>query len=130
MASLATIFRQVEREGPRWGLFPVMRDGKVSVCELVYELPERPRGCFVIPRKTPRVVCSLDESSGLDGFSAVLMHRLHRQHHDFMKLVNRRRDRLRAIEMRELQLRRRDLRAKIEAAAIRRRIMSLPAIGR
>lgn len=125
MASLATIFRQVAREGARWGLVPVMRNGKVAVCEMVYELPQRRNDCPVIPRKTPRVVCSLDETSGLDAFAAILAHRLRREHHDFMKLVRKRRERLAAEAQREADLRRKDLRAKLETLLIRRRIMSV-----
>jgi hypothetical protein len=124
VASLATIFRQVEREGARWGLVPVMRDGKVAVCELVSELHSRP-GTPVIPHKAPRVVCSLDEKSGLDAFAAVLAHRLRREHHDFMRLVRKRQDRLAAEARREMETRRRDLRAKLETLLIRRRIMSV-----
>lgn len=120
MASLAAIFRQVEREGARWGLVPVMRDGCVKVCEMVAEIPQQAPGKITIPVKVPRVVCSLDENSPLDAFAAVLLHRLKREHHDFMKLVRARQERLRRQGQAELDLRRRDLRRKIETLARRR----------
>lgn len=125
MASLATIFRQVEREGRRWGLVPVMRADSVAVCEMVDEIPTRAKGSTVIPTKTPRVVCSLSPSSGMDAFASVLMHRLRREHHDFMKLVRKRQDRLRAAEQAKADDRRKDLRASLEKLLIRRRIMSV-----
>ncbi len=115
MASLAAIFRQVAREGARWGLVPVLHADCVKVCEMVWELPPRPKGTAVIPRQVPRVVCSLDETSGLDGFSSVLLHRLKREHHDFMKMVRTRQNRLRAEAQAELSLRQADLRRKLAA---------------
>ncbi len=82
MASLGTIFKQVEREGRRWGLFPVMKDGKVKVCENVYELPTR-KDAPKIPQLSARTVCSLDENSPLDAFNAVLVHRMKRHAQDY-----------------------------------------------
>lgn len=126
MASLATIYKQVEREGARWGLFPVIKDGRVKICEMVFELPPHSRGSTTVPHRSPRVVCSLDEQSPLDAFAMVLRHRLQRQHHDFMRMVRARAARLRAMQMREMEDRRRDLRARIERKVIRGQIMSLP----
>ncbi len=120
MASLATIKRQVDREGARWGLVGVIRDGSVKVCEMVAELPRRPRGATIVVDKVPRVVCSLDESSPLDAFASVLRHRLRREHHDFMKLVRNRQMRMRRDAQRDIDLRRIDLRKKLEQIAVRR----------
>lgn len=125
MASLATIFRQVEREGRRWGLVPVIRDGQVKVCEMVAEIVARPPGCMVIPERIPRVVCSLDENSAMDAWSMVLQHRLKREHHDFMRMVRRRADRLAATARAEMDLRRKDLRSQIQSRVIQQRIMSI-----
>lgn len=120
MASLAAIKRQVDREGARWGLVGVIRDGCVKVCELVSEVSARPAGGTTIPHKVPRVVCSLDENSPLDAFAGVLLHRLKREHHDFMRLVRNRNDRLRREEQANADLRRKDMRVKLEALARRR----------
>ncbi len=120
MASLAAIYKQVAREGARWGLVPVLRDGCVKVCELVAEVSPRPQGCTTIPHKEPRVICSLNEESGLDGWSSVLLHRLKREHHDFMKLVRNRQARLKATQQAELDLRRKDLRQKLQNLAVQR----------
>lgn len=114
MASLAAIKRQVDRDGARWGLVAVIRDGAVKVCEVVSEITRPARdGTMQIPTKSQRVVCSLDESSSLDAFAMVLAHRLRREHMDFMKMVNRRRDRLRAEALKDIEARRRDLRRKL-----------------
>lgn len=75
MASLATIFRQVEREGRPYGLFPIYKDGKVKVCERAAQLPQR-KDAPKIVEYAPAVVASLDETSALDAWSAVLMKRL------------------------------------------------------
>lgn len=126
MASLATILRNIEREGPRWGLTGKIVDGKVKVCERVWEIPARARGASTIPVQVERVVCSLDEDSPLDAFTAVLRHRLQRHHHNFARMVQKRRARLQAIVMRELNQRRADFRRRMEREVIRGRIMSVP----
>lgn len=123
MASLAAIKKQVDREGARWGLSAVIRDGCVKVCEMVAEMQPCTNGGIHHPIKVPRYVCSLDESSPLDAWSSVLMHRMKREHFDFMKLVRARRDRLRKEAQTELDLRRSDLRHKLEDLA-RRRVIS------
>ncbi len=124
MASLAAIQRQVNREGKRWGLVGIIRDGAVKVCETVNEVLPRKQGCITVPEKTPRVVCSLDENSSFDAFAQVLAHRLKREHHDFMKLVNNRKARLRREAQAELDLRRSDLRRKLQHIANARVISS------
>lgn len=123
MASLQAIYRQVEREGKRWGLVPIMRDGKVAVAEMVWELPRRDSNHVVAPVKAPRVICSFDESSPMDAFAILLRNRASRHRHDFMKLVRARQERLAAEQMAEIQQRRKDLRAEFEKRAIRGRIM-------
>ena len=128
MASLMAIFRQVAREGARWGLVPVLRRdlGKVQVCEMVSE--QTTNGGITCPVKRPRPIMSLDESSPMDAWSMVLMHRLRREHHDFMKLVRNRQDRLKREQQAEIAQRGADLRRKLEALA-RRRVIST-GIGR
>lgn len=80
-------------------------------------------GGVVSTIKVPRVVCSLTEDSPMDAWSAVLMHRLKREHHDFMRMVNARRARLRKEAEKEVAERGRDLRKRLEALA-RRRVIS------
>jgi hypothetical protein len=130
MASLAAIFRQVEREGARWGLVPIMRDGKVAVAEMVSEIATRPAGSVVAPSRAPRVICSLDENSPMDAFSMILRNRIQRHNHDFAKLVLASRAKQARRDMAELEDRKRDLRAQWERRIIRGRITSMPAIAR
>lgn len=125
--SLASIFRQVEREGRRWGLFPILRDGKVAVAEMVYELPKHQDGATVRPQKTPRVICSFDEDSAMDAFSMVLRFRAQRHHHDFMKIVMASQRKKHEAEQRIVDQRRKDLRKAIESRVIRQRLMFTPA---
>lgn len=114
MPSLATIFRQVEREGARWGLVPVMRNGKVGVAQRVPSIPRHKPTSTVTLGETLEVICSLDENSPMDAFAAILRHRLGRQHADFMKMVRRRQERLKAAERRENEQRYEDLRRQLD----------------
>lgn len=114
MPSLATIFRQVEREGARWGLVPIMRGNKVAVAQKVAAIPRHKPTATVTPGETYEVICSLDESSPMDAFAAILRHRLGRQHADFMKMVKKRLDRLKAIERREVEQRYEDMRRELD----------------
>lgn len=127
MASLATIFRQVAREGRKWGLTPIIRDGKVKVCEMVATITQRSADSPVVVVKVPRVVCSLDGDSPLDAFAAVLRSRARRHQHDVMAMWNQRLARERADGERALADRRRDFREKFERLIIRRQVMSLPS---
>lgn len=110
MASLTTIARVVAREGAKWGLYPVIKDGKVKVCEKVAELPLRDGPKIV--EYSFRTVASLDESSGFEAFSAILMHRMSRFRHNIaaeflkndaakkaeaQKLINDRREQFKAF---------------------------------
>jgi hypothetical protein len=106
-----------------------MRDGKVSVCEMVSEIPKRASNHVVAPTKAPRVICSLDENSAMDAFAMVLAHRIKRHEHDFMKLVKARQDRIRAEIQAENELRRKDLRAELMKRLIRGRVI-FSGIGR
>lgn len=126
MASLMTIFRQVEREGRRWGLVPMMRDGKVSVCELVDEMVPCQEGGIVKTQKGMAVVASLDENSPADAFCSILLHRVQRHHRDFMKMVAIREEREREAANREMEERRRDMRAHWRAKFIRSRTLFVP----
>lgn len=128
MASLMTIYRQVEREGGRWGLYPVMRDGKISVCEMVHEIPPRSSDVSVMPHKSPRVVASLDENSGMDAFSAILRHRISRHVHDFSALVFASRARARAEEQKRIDDQRAQFRAWLHRS--RGRIISVGGMRR
>ncbi len=130
MASLAAIFRQVKREGARWGLYPIMRaaEGKVAVAEMVNELPQRPHGCMVIPEKAPRVVASLDEDSGMDAFSAILRHRLTRFQHDFVAMIMKRQRREKEEAEAELRSRREQFRAFLRRS--NNRVISVGGIRR
>lgn len=129
MASLATIFRQVARQGARWGLFPILRDGRVAVAEMVSERPRHRSGQMVKPHRAPRVICSLDEDSALDAFSMILKFRAQRHHHDFMKIVVASQAKKKAAEARELDQRRKDLRKAIESRVTRGRLMFTPSTG-
>lgn len=121
MASLAAIFKQVEREGRRWGLVPVLRDGKVAVAEMLSEIPPVGPGRCVVPEKGPRVICSLDENSPMDAFALILSQRVKRHQHDFMRMVKARQDRIYAEQRAEADLRRKDLRAQLMARVVRGR---------
>lgn len=116
MASLMTIFRQIEREGARWGLFPVLERDRVRVCEKVKELVTHgPRG-LTSTRDAFRTVCSLNEQSGFDSFNSILAQRLKREHHDFMKMVITRERRIKAQKQAEIDLRLKDLGNKMRTA--------------
>ena len=108
MASLSTIFRQVEREGARWGLFPVLRDGCVKVCERVAELDEQP-GHPAILTHTMRPVLSLNEHSPMDAFSGLLRHRLQRHQYDLAAMAKKRQERDRAALEADIALRKGDI---------------------
>ena len=90
-----------------------MRDGKVAVCEMVPVVRQLGGGLSVVERQ-PQVVCSLDETSGIEAFATVLAHRLRREHHDFMRMVHARQNRERMERMKEVRQRAQDLRRKIE----------------
>lgn len=126
MASLATIFRQVEREGRKWGLVPLLRDGCVKVCEMVAEMRQHSIDCPVVIVKTPRVICSLNESSPVDAFAAILRSRRTRHNADILTSWNQRLRREREAAMRDAEQRQADFRAKWERLIIRQQIRSLP----
>lgn len=114
MPSLATIFRQVEREGARWGLVPVMRGNRVGIAQKVSTIARHKEGATVTPGEQLEVFCSLGEDSPMDAFAAILRHRLGRQHADFMKMVRKRLERLKAAERRENEQRYEDLRRQLD----------------
>ena len=126
MASLATIFKQVAREGARWGLFPLMRDGKVKVCERVAELPLRENAPKIV-EYAPRVVASLDENSGLDALSAILLHRISRFRHDFAAQMIRAQSQRQAAEQQVVDDRRKQFRAFLKRS--NNRIVSVGPAG-
>ena len=129
MASLRTIFRQIEREGARFGLFPLMRDGKVSVCEMVHELPPGGRvDRLVQPHKAPRVVCSLDETSPMDSWASIVARCLSRHQHDYMKMVRKHWRRQSEEGQRKLDDMKRDIKARLFSKLVRGRVMSLPPV--
>jgi len=128
--SLARIARQVQREGARWRLSPLIRDGKVWIVEYVPEIPpglSRP-GRLVVPILSPRVVLKLDNDAAMDAWSMVLRRRMSRQFSDFMRLVKNRSDRLRKEEQRILDQLKRDVRVRTEAKFIRSRTLFGPGI--
>lgn len=129
MASLRTIFRQIEREGARFGLFPLMREGKVSVCERVLEhAPHGRADRLVQPARRDRVVCSFDETSPMDAWASVLARRFSRHQHDFMRMVKKRARRLHAEQQRTVEDMKRDIRARLFSRVVRQRVMSLPPV--
>jgi hypothetical protein len=62
--SVASLERQIEREGARWGLVPEYdpRDGRVRVCEVVPEAEAR-FGVGEVVRRPTRRICSVDDES-------------------------------------------------------------------
>ncbi len=129
MASLRTIFRQIEREGARFGLFPVMRDGKVSVCERVREIDIK-RGSDRLTHvvEAPRVVCSLDETSPMDAWASILKRRLSRHQHDYMKMVRAHWRRQREQGERTMGDLKRDIKARVFSKIVRGRQLFLPPV--
>jgi uncharacterized small protein (DUF1192 family) len=75
MASVSAIVRQIEREGLRWGLFPLVRDGKVFVAERIpVAYCEPGHGLGYVDHKL-RAICSIDEENT---FANVLRNRIER----------------------------------------------------
>lgn len=118
MASLMTISNQVAREGARWGLYPIIRDGKVKVCARVAQLPTRANAPKIV-EYTHEVVASLDENSGLDAWSAVLLKRLTRFSGNIFNRAMAQKKAKEAAEQEEINARRRSFRAWLKRSSNR-----------
>lgn len=86
MNSLADIYRQVQREGLKWGLFPVMAEDRVKVCEKVKVFTRRKGHPTCVEWKTA-VVMSLRPSSPPDAFSRILAQRMTRDRKHYLDSV-------------------------------------------
>jgi hypothetical protein len=121
--------RQVQREGPRWGLRPILRHGRAQVAEMVAEV-DAPRGRGLgIVHRAPRVIASLDADSPLDAFAMLLENRIQRGDIDFMQRIDRRQARLKAQARADVEARWREV-AETAKARLRGRVMSIPGLWR
>lgn len=127
MLSVESIRRQVEREGKRWGLVPVVRDGKVFVAEMSAVVDAPHRGVGSVDYE-PRLICSVDEDHP---FAAVLMARVQRSEWDLMDRYNRRRQAEKEASQKELEA----ILHTARSTAVRRyrkkrQVFAMPGLGR
>lgn len=80
MLSLETIKRQVDREGARWGIFGVIRDGKCFAAS--NGKTSESHGGIGLVTDDPILICEVTESTP---FSLVLAHRVKRGEWDVMR---------------------------------------------
>jgi hypothetical protein len=80
MLSPETIKRQVDREGSRWGIFGVIKDGKCFAAAMGREASIS--GNMGTLDDEPILICSVDEDHP---FASVLAHRVQRGERDAMK---------------------------------------------
>lgn len=129
MPSLSTIFRQIEREGARWGLVPVMRGDRVGIAQRVPEI-EGAAGSLVVPRMGLHVITSLGEDAPMDAFSAILRSRVKRHERDFAKVCAEQRNARRALLQRDIDEEKADIKAHYKRRLSAPRIWSLPGLAR
>lgn len=129
MPSLSTIFRQIEREGARWGLVPVMRGDRVGVAELIPTI-EGAAGSLVVPRMEPRVITSLGEDAPMDAFSAILRSRVRRHEKAFAAVCDEQRRARHAIMQRDIDEEKADIKAHYKRRLLAPRIWSMPGLAR
>lgn len=129
MPSLSTIFRQIEREGARWGLVPVMRGDRVGIAQQVPEI-EGAAGSLVVPRMGLQVITSLGEDAPMDAFSAILRSRVKRHERDFAKVCAEQRRARHAILQRDIDEEKADIASHYKRRLSAPRIWSLPGLAR
>lgn len=129
MPSLSTIYKQIEREGARWGLVPVMRGDRVGVAQLVHEI-EGAAGSLVVPRMGMQVITSLGEDAPMDAFSAILRSRVTRHARDFAKVCAEQREARRALLQRDIDEEKADIAAHYKRRQLAPRIWSMPGFAR
>jgi hypothetical protein len=127
--SLSTIFRQIEREGARWGLVPVMRGDRVAVAQLVPEL-QGAAGSLVVPVMGHQVITSLGEDAPMDAFSAILRSRVTRHARAFAAVCAEQRKARQALLQRGLDEERADIKAHYKRRLLAPRIWSMPGLAR
>lgn len=129
MPSLSTIYKQIEREGARWGLFPVWRGDRVGVAQKVPVLDAMPGG-VVVPRDDLQVITSLGEDSPMDAWSAILRLRVRRHERAFEKLVSEQRAAKRAAAQAVIDENKAEIKAYYTRRMLGPRIFSLPGLAR
>lgn len=129
MPSLSTIYRQVEREGARWGLVPIMRGDRVGVAQLVPEV-EGAKGSLVVPTMGRQIVTSLGEDAPMDAFSAILRSRVTRHARAFAAICAEQRAARQALLQREIDEEKADIAAHYKRRLLSPRIWSMPGLAR
>jgi hypothetical protein len=119
--SVATLERQISREGKRWGVVPEYDpdDGRVRVVELVHRA-EAHHGLGEVERGPYRRICTVDDENP---FSAALANRVQNGETDLAQRFKR----LRAQEEAEQRAKEEEQRAEtLSLWRARRRIIALP----